>query len=91
MRFIFSCIHIVLYTQQTIYNQFTHKGEDEPRNIIGLQVLSIVFLNNRNPYDARFLEMSTFSEKTFYLAMASNVFYRNARRRDISADAAEVT
>jgi hypothetical protein len=69
----------------------THTGEESSRNIVGLQVVSIIFLNGANPYDINeFCDLFDLSEVKFYSDVASNINYKERKMKDISADAAEV-
>jgi hypothetical protein len=69
----------------------THTGLESSQNIVGLQIISIVFLNDANPYDNNeFSDLFDLPEIKFYTDMASNINYNERKRRGISADAAEV-
>lgn len=73
-----------------MYEQFTQSGLNRAQNIVGLQVLSIIFLNGGNPYNVKNSDIYDISEKTFYMAVAKNISYNERKKRDIAADAAEV-
>ncbi|KAI8057473.1 hypothetical protein BDF21DRAFT_349187 [Thamnidium elegans] len=77
---------------RAIYEQFTHTGDSAHKNIIGLQMVSIVLLNGGNPYDHHeFSDLYDLPEVRFYTDMANNINYKERRKSIISEDAAEVS
>jgi hypothetical protein len=71
-----------------VFDQISSKNRKSKRNILGLQILGILFSKNINPYSVESgVKEDGITEFDFYSAMADNIYNKNQL---VFANAAEV-
>ncbi|ORE05303.1 hypothetical protein BCV72DRAFT_250689 [Rhizopus microsporus var. microsporus] len=82
----------IVVPTKLIYDELSYTGDHLTRNMVGLQLVSIILDHGINPYyDGSEVELEGLTELHFYDAISNNLFNKSKKGKSISVAAAEVS